>query len=509
VVTELADILEGYQMALSFIASNPTVIFTCLIGMLLGLVIGLLPGISGPSGVAILIPITFAMEPTVGIVMLVSLYCASTFGGAITAILFNIPGDPQNACTTFDGFPLAKQGKAGKALGTALAGGAAAGLLGTIILSLVAPPLAKVGLAFGPAEYFGLAIMGISVISSLEAASIWKNLTSGLLGLLIATIGIDPLTAYGRFTFGFSPLLQGIDFIIVVIGTFAITEVLCELEEKEEVKTTEIEATKVSIEFPSLKEWLAMKWDWLRSTAIGYFVGILPGIGATTASFVSYSQAINFSKHPENFGKGELTGVLASEAAGNAGAAGAMVPLLSLGIPGSATAAILIGALTIHGIQPGPLMMTEQKAMAFTIFLSMFITFLLIIGVGIWLVRFFAKIMEVDYSILGPIVIILCIIGVFTVRNSIYDVILALFFGVLGYFMRKFKYPTAPLIIGVVLGPLAEINFRRAFIISNYNIWAVFSRPIVAVLLLFSLGSMIYGFWSSYKREQSKAKAGS
>ncbi|MCL4439229.1 MAG: tripartite tricarboxylate transporter permease [Firmicutes bacterium] len=497
---------EGYQLALNFLVTHPGAIISTLIGLILGLLIGALPGLTGPAGVAMLIPLTFSMNPITGIVMLTALYCGSTFGGAITAVLFNIPGDPQNACTTLDGYPMAKQGQAGKALGAALGGGAMAGVFSVIVLAMLAPPLANVGLAFGPAEYFALAMMGISVISAMESASVWKGLVSGLLGIVIATGGIDPLTGYGRFTFGLHPLMQGIDFMVVVIGTFAITEVLMSCQE-EEPQMESAGDIKVSIEFMSLKEWLAIKWTLIRSFFIGLFIGILPGVGATTASFVSYSEAVRWSKHPEKFGTGIVEGVVASEAGANGAVGGAMVPLLALGIPGSATAAILIGALTLHGVRPGPLMMVEQKEMVYSIFVTMFIAYLAMIVFGIWTLRVFVKILNVDYSILAPIILILCVIGVFTLRNSVFDVMLSFGFGIVGYFMRKYQYPIAPMIIGLVLGPLAEVNFRRAFIMSDFNLLGVILRPITAVLLLISLASVVYAFWKQYlKYKKLRAK---
>lgn len=498
--------LEGYQLAFSFIISHPEAIISTLAGLLMGLLVGALPGLSGPAGVAILIPLTFVMDPTTGIVMLIALYCGSTFGGAITAILFNIPGDPQNACTTLDGYPLAKQGKAGKALGAALIGGAAAGLFGVIILALLAPVLANVGLAFGPAEFFGLAMLGISVISALESSSVWKGLVAGLVGIFIATMGIDPLTAYGRFTFGLRPLMQGIDFMVVVIGTFAIAEILMQCIEEEEEKIEDVSALHtVKIEVLKLKEWFALKWTFLRSALLGLFIGILPGVGSTTAAFVGYSEEVRWSKHPERYGKGELAGVVAAESAANAAVGGAMVPLLALGIPGSATAAILIGALTIHGIRPGPLMMVEQKAMAYTIFITMFIAYFAMVFMGNWLLRGFAKILTINYSILAPIILILCVLGVFTLRNTVFDVMLACGFGIIGCFWRRYKYPLAPLIIGLVLGPLAEINFRRALIVADFDLGAVIFRPITFILLLVSVVSVVYAFYKQYRKSKQAA----
>jgi len=503
-------LFEGYQLAFQFLLHHPVAILTTLMGLIMGILMGALPGLTGTAGVAILIPLTFILDPTIGIVMLSALYCGSTFGGSITAILFNTPGAPEAACTTLDGYPMARKGQGGKALGGAIGASAMGGTLATIILAMVAPPLANVALAFGPAEYFALAMMGISIIAALEAKSIWKGLVAGLLGLLIATVGIDPITAYGRFTFGHNALLQGIGFMPVIIGVFAVAEVLDRAQAKN-LGLQKFGAIKVSVELPKIKEWLSVKWTLIRSFFLGVFIGILPGVGATTASFVSYSEAVRWSKHPEKFGTGILEGVVAPETANNAAAGGAMVPLLALGIPGSATTAVLIGGLMIHGIRPGPLMIFEQRELVYTIFVTMFLANIVMLFAGIWAVRFFAKVLELDYTILAPIILTLCVVGVYALRNSIFDVMLICFFGAMGYFMRKYEYPIAPLVIGLVLGNIAEVNLRRALIVSDFNVASVILRPISGTLLLIAAVSIIYGLYSQYVRRKkaSQPKAGS
>lgn len=496
---------EGYELAIKFLMNHPVAILTTIAGLTAGILMGALPGLTGTAGVAILIPLTFILDPTVGIVMLAALYAGSTFGGSITAILFNTPGAPEAACTTLDGYPMARRGEGGKALGAALGSSALGGTFAAIVLALVAPPLANVALAFGPAEYFALAMMGISVIAALEASSIWKGLVAGLLGLLVSTVGIDPLTSYGRFTFGIDSLLQGIEFMPVIIGVFAVAEVLGRAQAKN-LGLQHFGEVNVSVELPKIREFLSVKWTIIRSFFLGVFIGILPGVGATTASFVSYSEAVRWSKHPEKFGTGILEGVVAPETANNAASGGAMVPLLALGIPGSATTAVLIGGLMIHGIRPGPLMMFEQKELVYTIFVTLFIANVMMLLFGLWAIRFFAKALEVDYTILAPIIIMLCVVGVFALRNSIFDVMFMFAFAILGYFMRKFDYPVAPLIIGLVLGTIAEVNLRRAMIMNNFDFMPIILRPIAGILLLIAVASIVYGFYGQYVRQRKKSQ---
>ena len=502
---------EGYALAFDFITSNPMAIVVTLTGLLIGIIFGALPGLSGSIGVAIFIPLTFTMHPTTGIVFLASLYVGSAYGGAITAILFNIPGSPEAACTALDGYPMAKQGKASKALGAVVGTSALSGVLSVAVLALVSPPLARAALAFGPGEYFALAFFGLSAIASIESKSFYKALTAGLLGLLIATVGYDPLSHSIRNTFGIRTLVAGFSFMPIIIGVFAIAEVLSRSSQKNLGVVKFGEMKGISIELPALREWFAMKITFVRSFIIGAIIGTLPGIGATTAAFVAYSEEVRWSKKPELYGTGVLNGVVAPETANQSAAACAMIPLLALGLPGSATTAVMIGGLMIHGIQPGPLMMVMQKQLVYTIFVTMFIASFSMLIVGMFLTRLFAYVLKVNYTILAPIIVVFCVVGVFAINNSMFELVLTFFVAVIGYFFKKYEYPIAPLIIGVVLGKIAEENLRRGLSVFNMDLVQMFvMKPITAVLMVLSFACLAYGLYNNFKKGKAlrKAKAG-
>lgn len=482
---------------------HPLTFLLIVAGMVWGIAFGALPGLTGVVAVALLIPFTFVFGPIEGLLLLGSVYVGSTFGGSISAILFNTPGSPEAACTGLDGYPLAKQGRAGEALGIALASSAIGGLFGTIVLIIMAPPLARLALTFGPSEYFALAVVGITAIAAIGTTSVVKALLSGLLGLAIATIGMDPLTGTARYTFDISMLLSGVGFIPAIIGMFALAEVLSRFSE---VRPSTEKVTSVSAVVPKLREVLAMKWTLLRSSVIGTLIGTLPGVGATTAAFISYSEAVRWSKDPSRFGTGVPEGVAAPESANNAAVGGSMVPLLALGIPGSATTAIMIGGLTIHGIIPGPMLLIQNKDLVYSVFIGMLLANVLMIFVGLRAARYFAKILEAPYALVGPAIVVLCTTGVYALRNNVMDLVVMLIFGALGFMLRKLEYPIAPLIIGLVLGPIAEINLRRALLLNDFDILTVVSRPITAVLLTFALGSLLYGFYGQYTRYAEKKR---
>ncbi len=495
--------IDGFVSALSYMVSNPLSFLLIVFGMIWGIAFGSMPGLTGVVAVALLIPFTFVFGPIEGLLLLGAVYVGATFGGSIAAILFNTPGSPEAACTSLDGYPLAKQGHAGKALGMALASSALGGIFGTIVLAMLAPPLARVALTFGPPEYFALAVLGITAIASIGTTSVFKALMSGALGLAIATIGMDPLTGTGRFTFDVSMLLTGVSFIPAIIGMFALAEVLTRLSETRPLGE---KITAVSTTLPKLKEFLALKWTLLRSAGIGTAIGTLPGVGATTAAFISYSEAVRWSKTPERFGKGAYEGIAAPEAANNGAVGGSMVPLLALGIPGSATTAIMIGGLTIHGIVPGPMLLVENKELVYSVFIGMLAANLLMIFFGLKAARYFAKILDAPYALVGPSIIVLCMTGVYALRNNIMDLVVMLVFGALGFILRRLDYPIAPLIIGLVLGPIAEISLRRAMLMNDFDIVAVVSRPITATLLILAFASLLYGLYGQFRRNAELKK---
>jgi len=489
--------IEGFVSASEYLLSNPFTFVLLILGVVWGILFGATPGLTGVVGVALLIPFTFVFEPIEGLVMLGAVYVGSTFGGSISAILFNTPGSPEASCTSLDGYPMAKKGQAGMALGLALGSSAIGGIFGTIALILLAPPLADFALAFGPSEYFALAILGITAIASIGSKSIWKALIAGFLGLGLATVGIDPLTGFGRFTFGTDSLLTGISFIPALIGLFALSEVLARVGATSDGDL--LGGGVVSTKLPRLREVWALRITLLRSSVIGTLIGTLPGVGATTAAFISYSEAVRWSKKPEEFGTGTPEGIAAPESANNAAVGGAMVPLLALGIPGSATTAVMIGGLTIHGIVPGPLLMVQNKELVYSVFIGMLLANVLMIVAGIRIAKYFAKILRLPYAYVGPSIVVLCTTGVFALRSNYFDLAVMAAFGALGFLLLKLDYPLAPLIIGLVLGPIAEVNLRRAMILNNFDIIEIVSRPIAGGLLLLSALSLIYGFYYQYR----------
>ncbi|MEW6661026.1 MAG: tripartite tricarboxylate transporter permease [Bacillota bacterium] len=458
-------------------------------GVFLGLLSGATPGISGTMMVVLLIPITYSLPADTSFLLLAAVYCASVFSGSISAILFRTPGAPEAVATTLDGYEMTKKGKAAEALGVSIFSSATGGLIGTIILITVAPRLAKVALKFGPTEYFALAMVGLSVITVLGASNMVKAVISGLFGLFLATIGIDPTAGVPRFTFGIGALMSGMELVSVLIGLFAISEVLRRVLEDNTVKQ---QVGKITSTLPNLPMIKRLSGTIFRSSLIGTFIGILPGIGATTAAMVGYSEAVRWSKHPEKFGTGVEEGVAAPESSNNAAANGAMVPLLALGIPGSATTAVLLGAFILHGIQPGPLLFFQQPLLVNTLFLGLFISNFLILFMAKPFIKGFANIIRIPYSILGPLILMLCILGTFAIRNNIMDVWFALLFGVIGYVLEKYHFPLAPIILGLVLGGMAEQELRRALIMSGGK-WGVFLQSPIALSLL--IAGAVLMFW--------------
>ncbi len=494
---------DGFSLAATYLVSHPLNILLLSLGLLWGILFGAVPGLTGIVGVALLIPFTFVLDPIEGIVMLGAVYVGSTFGGSISAILFNTPGSPESSCTTFDGYQMAKNGEPGKALGISLISSCIGGIFGTVALILLAPPLADLALAFGPGEYFALAIFGITAIASIGTTSVIKSLLSGLIGLLIATVGMDPLTSGARFNFGNDMLLTGVNFIPAIIGLFAFAEVLTRVSSPVSVSGSDSNM-RVKVNFPSFLNVWKLKNTLLRSSIIGTVIGCLPGVGATTASFIGYSEAVRWSKHPEKFGTGISDGIAAPESANNSAVGGSMVPLLSLGIPGSATTAIMIGGLTIHGIIPGPMLMITNQDLVYSVFISMLLANILLVFFGLYVAKYFAKILKIPYAFVGPSIIVLCMTGVYALRNNIFDLIIMIICGLFSYFFQKMKFPIAPLIIGLVLGPIAEINLRRALILSEFDFMTIISRPITFTLLTISLLSLIYGLYGQFKQSRSK-----
>lgn len=469
---------------------NPMTLLCIWGGVLLGVILGSVPGLNSTMGTALLIPFTFAMSPINGLALLTSVYCGGTYGGSISAILFNVPGAPEASATVFDGYEMAKKGQAAQALGYAIMCSCLGGLFSVIVMILVSPLLASVALTFSQPEYFALAITALTLIASLGGRGMKKAAISGVFGLLMATVGIDPMTGDPRFTFGGKALMGGINFIPAIIGAFAVSEVLSRAESG--MKKSEVLSTKISTILPRIKEIIRMKWLILRSALIGTWIGILPGVGATTAAFVGYAEAVRWSKHPEKFGTGIPEGIAAPETANNAATGGAMVPLLTLGIPGSATTAVIIGGFLVHGLQPGPMLFINQPKLMYSIFLAMLLANFLMLFAGLGVAKVFSNFRRIRYSILGPCIFIFAAIGSYGIRNDPVDLWIMFFFGVIGYFMKKYNYPIAPMIIGLVLGNLTEISLRRGLRMLDYDLSAFLFRPIAGIILAIAVISILY-----------------
>ncbi|HEY9459619.1 MAG TPA: tripartite tricarboxylate transporter permease [Paralcaligenes sp.] len=456
-----------------------------LIGILLGVLVGVLPGLGAPNGVAILLPLTFSMTPVSGIIMLSCIYWGALFGGAITSILFNIPGEPSSVATTFDGYPLAQQGRAAEALTLAFTGSFVGALTGVLLITFLAPLLAKFSLRFGPPEFFAVYLLTFCSFIGMNKGAALKTILSMMLGFGLATVGMDSMSGQVRLTFGSVELMQGVDFLIAVIGLFGIGEILITMEEGLEFKGKNARMSLKVI----LKTWAGLPKYWatlVRSACVGCWMGITPG-GATAASFMSYGLAERFSHSPDKFGKGEPEGVLAPETAAHASGTSALLPMLALGIPGSATAAVLLGGLMIWGLQPGPLLFIEQKDFVWGLIASMYLGNVAGLIIILATVPLFASIMRVSFSIIAPVIIVICAIGAYTAHNSMLDVWLMALFGVVGYAFKKLNYPVAPLILALVLGDRTEDSFRQSMLASKGDLSVFWSNSLVASITLLAI----------------------
>jgi putative tricarboxylic transport membrane protein len=476
------------------VAFQPMNLFYCFIGVFIGTLIGVLPGL-GPTGtMSLLLPITFHISPVGAIIMLAGIYYGAQYGGSITAILANIPGEASSVMTCLDGYQMARQGRAGMALGVSTIGSFIAGSLSIVGLMFLAYPLAKAALKFGPPEYFSLMCMGLVILTFLTQGSMLKSLIMALLGLLIGLIGLDSFTAKPRFTMGFNELMDGVGIVPLVMGLFGISEVLLNLEGKIE---RDIYKTELTGLFASLKGWIEAKWAIIRGTIIGFFAGILPGGGAVLSSFVSYALEKRFSRHPEKFGTGVIEGVAAPESANNAAAQSCLIPLLSLGIPPNVVMAVLYGGLLIHGIQPGPFLVKDHPDVFWGLVMSMYLGNVMLLVLNLPLIGIWIKILKVPYSILFPLILFFCLIGVYTVNNSVFDIYLMVMFGFVGYLMRKFDFEPAPLAMAYVLSPILESSFRQSLSLSGGSFAVFFSRPISVVCMALVVALLIFQIVSS------------
>jgi putative tricarboxylic transport membrane protein len=481
--------------------ASPFNFMLMVIGIILGVLIGVLPGLGGANGVAILLPLTFSMNPTSAIILLSCIYWGALFGGAITAILFNIPGEPWSVATTFDGYPLAQKGNAGGALTAAFTSSFIGAFVAVVMITFLAPLVAKFALRFGPPEFFSVYLLTFCSFVGMGKGNPFKIVASMALGFALAAVGMDTVTGQLRLTFGFEALMRGFDFLIAVIGLFGIGEILISMEEglAFKGKSAKIDAKIV------LETWKQLPAYWatsLRSSFVGIWMGITPG-GATPASFMSYGIAKKFAKNPNGFGKGELEGIIAPETAAHAAGTAALLPMLALGIPGSPTAAVLLGGLMIWGLQPGPLLFVEQKDFVWGLIASMYLGNLVGLFVVLTTVPLFASILRIPFSIIAPVIVAICAIGAYTVGNSMHEVWFMLAFGVIGYVFKKLDYPLAPLVLALVLGSKAEDSFRQAMLVGGGEIWVLWSNPLVGSI---STLALLMLFWPLIARVIAKIR---
>jgi putative tricarboxylic transport membrane protein len=477
---EITNLMHGFGVALTL----PNLGFM-LIGLTLGVLIGVLPGLGGANGVAILLPLTFSMNPTSAIIMLSCIYWGALFGGAITSILFNIPGEPWSVATTFDGYPMAQQGRAAQALTAAFTSSFVGALFAVLLITFLAPLLAKFALKFGPPEFFAVQLLTFCSFVGTSKEPPAKTIASMMLGFALAAVGMDSVTGQLRMTFGVPELLKGFDFLIAVIGLFGIGEILLTMEEGLAFKG---KSAKINfgVVWQTWRE-LARHWKtFLRSTAIGCWMGITPG-GATPASFMSYGMARRMSDDPQSFGKGQIQGVIAPETAAHAAGTSALLPMLTLGIPGSPTAAVLLGGLLIWGLQPGPMLFIEQKDFVWGLIASMYLGNLVGLVVVLTTVPWWAAILRIPFSVIAPVIIVICAIGAYTVHSSMFDVVMMLVFGVVGYVFKKLRYPLAPMVLALVLGDMAEASFRQSMLASQGKLSIFWSNPLVGGITALAL----------------------
>jgi putative tricarboxylic transport membrane protein len=492
-VDEIANLAHGFGVALTL----PNLGFM-LIGITLGVLIGVLPGLGGANGIAILLPLTFSMNPTSAIIMLSCIYWGALFGGAITSILFNIPGEPWSVATTFDGHPMAQQGKAAQALTAAFTSSFVGALFAVLLITFLAPLLAKFALRFGPAEFFAVQLLTFCSFVGMSKEPPAKTIASMMLGFALAAVGMDSVTGQLRMTYGFPQLLKGFDFLIAVIGLFGIGEILLTMEEGLAFKG---QSARISFKVV-WQTWgeIAKHWKtFLRSTAVGCWMGITPG-GATPASFMSYGMARRFAPDPDTFGKGDIQGVIAPETAAHAAGTSALLPMLTLGIPGSPTAAVLLGGLMIWGLQPGPMLFVEHKDFVWGLIASMYLGNLVGLLVVLTTVPWWAAMLRIPFAVIAPMIVVICAIGAYTVHSSMFDVVMMMVFGLMGYAFKKLKYPLAPLVLALVLGDMAEASFRQAMLLSQGSLSIFWSNPLVGSIAGLAMVLLLSPAWGALKR---------
>ncbi len=494
------DLLFGFS-----VATLPMNLLFCFIGVLVGTLIGVLPGIGPPAALSLLLPVTFHVPPVSAIILLAGIMYGAMYGGSTTSILVNIPGEAASVVTCLDGYRMARQGRAGAALGISAFGSFIAGTVSIFLLIFLAPTLAKFALRFGPPEYFSLMIMGLSILIYLARGSMINALIMVCFGLLLGMVGLDNMTGASRFTYRITSLMDGLGLVQIVIGLFGVSEVLLNVERafKQEVLKTKIKGL-----LPNREEWRRSIFPIGRGTIIGFFLGVIPGMSVVIPTFLSYTLEKRLSKYPEKFGTGMIEGVAGPEAANNAASSGTLVPMLSLGIPTGAATALLLGALMIHGLRPGPLLIVESPEVFWGVVASLYVGNVMLLILNLPLIPLWVKILKIPYHYLFPLILLFCIIGSYTTNNNPYDIVIMTLFGVIGYVMKKLDYEAAPLVLALVLGPIMENAVRRSLVIADGDVTVFFTRPISAFFLIAGLLILFSPLFLKKKRVSAELRTG-
>lgn len=490
------QLLYGLQIALV-----PANLFYCFVGVLFGTLIGVLPGIGPVGGISLLLPLTFKLPPTSGVIMLAGIYYGANYGGSTTSILLNIPGEAASITTCLDGYQMARKGRAGPALGISAMGSFIGGTLGVIGLMFFAFYLSEQALKFGPPEYFAIMCTGIVILTSLSRGSVLKSWIMAILGLFLGTVGQEQVTGKLRFTLGIPELSDGVELVAIAMGVFGVGEILINIESG---VTTSIFEGKIKNLLPTLKDWKRAIWAVIRGAFVGFFLGILPGGGAVLSSFASYAVEKRVSKHKGEFGTGAIEGVAGPETANNAACAGAFIPLLSLGIPSNVVMALILGALLVHGIIPGPLLITNQPELFWGVIGSMYMGNIMLLVLNLPLVGIWVKVLKVPQQILFPIVLLFCLLGVYSMNHSVWEIEIMILAGIFGYIIRKFEYEPAPMLLALVIGPMLENAFFQSMIISSGDLSIFITRPISAIALVFSMALLISNVFGIFRTARMK-----
>jgi putative tricarboxylic transport membrane protein len=492
---DIVGLWQGFQIAFS-----PVNLLWCFIGSILGTAVGVLPGLGPAATIALLLPISMKMgSPITAIILMSGIFYGAMYGGSTTSILLNIPGEAASVVTCIDGYQMAKKGRAGPALGVAAIGSFIAGTVGVVGLTAVAPPLAEAALKFGPPEYFSLTVLGLLLATYLTGESPLKGLIMAIMGLVLGSVGLDPLSGAVRFAFGIPDLMSNVDFVTIAMGLFGVGEILISLESSE---AASILTTKIKNVFPTMADLARSGWAMVRGSVIGFAVGILPGGGAVLSSLISYAVEKKASKHPEEFGQGAIEGVAGPEAANNAAASSSFIPLLTLGIPGNASTAMIFAALLIHGITPGPFLLKEHADVFWGVVASMYIGNVMLLVLNLPLVGMWAQLLRVPYAFMAPLIMVLTLVGVYSVNNSVFDIWVMLIMGVFGYLARKLKFDLGPLLLAFVLGPIMERSLRQALLMSHGSFGIFFIRPISGALMATAILFVLYNLWSAQRKRQ-------